>query len=334
MPRPTTRRRAFAAALACAAMLSACTGNADDGPDAAAPTAMPTATPVVAPSAAQASAQSAVSAAVTASTDVSVAGAAARKKAFTGPALVSADAAAKMLPGRTAGEKADAEVSADGVKVLAVSRAGEKPAQILAQTTLKKTGAPVLVLLTAPTPAGPYQVAAMTSVLPGAEIDPFDATTNGSPAVGDGAGLAASPEKVVDSWAESVRFPKPVASKLLAADPLSEQLRQSASAQSQALNNQGSFTQTYTPQDVLGGLRLKDGKGAVVFAHLDRHDAIAMRTPQKLTPDKELTLLTGIKQITSEAKLTSNEIVAIVIPDSGQPRVVAASDQIVAGSGR
>ena len=330
MPRPATRRRALAAALACAAMLSACTGNADDGPDAAAPTA----TPVVAPSAAESSAQSAVSAAVTASTDVSAAGAAAREKAFTGPALVSANAAAQMLPGRTAGEKADAEVSAEGVKVLAVSRAGDKPAQILAQTTLKKTGAPVLVLLTSESPAGPYQVAAMTSVLPGAEIDPFDATTDGSPAVGDGAGLAASPDEVVDSWAESVRFPKPVPSKLLAVDPLSEQLRQSASAQSQALNNQGSFTQTYTPQDVLGGLRLKDGKGAIVFAHLDRHDAIAMRTPQKLTPDKELTLLTGIKQITSEAKLTSNEIVAIVIPASGQPRLVAASDQIVAGSGR
>jgi uncharacterized lipoprotein YbaY len=329
MPRPATRRRVIAAALACAAMLSACTGNADDGDTPAA-----TATPVVAPSAAASSAQSAVSAAVAASTDVSAAGAAAREKAFTGPALVSANAAAKMLPGRTAGEKADAEVSAEGVKVLAVSRAGDTPAQILAQTTLKKTGAPVLVLLTAPTPAGPYQVAAMAPVLPDAQIDPFDPTTEGSPAVGDGAGLAASPDEVVASFAESVRFPEPVTSKLLAADPLTEQLRQSAKAQSQALNKQGTFTQTYTPQDVLGGVRLQDGKGAVVFAHLDRHDAIAMRTAQKLTPDKELTLLTGIKQITSEAKLTSNEIIAIVIPPSGQSRVVAASDQIVAGSGR
>ena len=275
-----------------------------------------------------------MSAAVAASTDVSAGGAAAREKAFTGPALVSANAAAKMLPGRTAGEKADAEVSGEGVKVLAVSRAGDMPAQILAQTTLKKTGAPVLVLLTAATPAGPYQVAAMAPVLPDAQIDPFDPPTEGSPAVGDGAGLAASPDEVVASFADSVRFPQPVASKLLTADPLSEQLRQSAKAQSQALNSQGTFTQTYTPKDILGGVRLQDGKGAVVFAHLDRHDAIAMRAAQKLTPDKELTLLTGIKQITSEAKLTSNEIVAIVIPASGQSRVVAASDQIVAGSGR
>ena len=54
-------------------------------------------------------------------------------------------------------------------------RAGEDP-QILAQTTLKKTKAPVLVLLTAKTPGGPYQVAAMTTVLPSAKIDPFDPT--------------------------------------------------------------------------------------------------------------------------------------------------------------
>ena len=330
MPRSATRRRALAAALACAAMLSACTGNADDGADGATATA----TPVVAPSAADSSAQSAVSAAVAASTDVTAAGAAARAKAFTGPALVSANAAAKMLPGRTAGEKANTELSTEGVKVLAVSRAGDTPAQILAQTTLKKTGAPVLVLLTAQSPAGPYQVAALTPVLPGAKIDSFDPTVDGSPAVGDGKGLAAKPDEVVASFAESVRYPSPAGSKLLAADPLTEQLQQSARAQSQALNNQGSFTQTWTPKDILGGVRLKDGKGAIVFAHLERNDAIAMRTAQQLTPDKELTLLTGIKQITSEATLTSNEIIAIVIPPSGQSHVVAASDQIVAGSGR
>jgi hypothetical protein len=239
-----------------------------------------------------------------------------------------------MLPGRTAGEKADAELSSQGVKVLGVSRAGDKPAQILAQTTLKKTGAPVLVLLTATTPAGPYQVAALTPVLPSAEIASFDPTIDGSPAIADGKGLAATPDEVVASFADSVRFPGPATSKLLAVDPLTEQLRQSARAQSQALNNQGAFTQEHEPKGVIGGLRLKDGKGAIVFAHLVRNDAIAMRTPVKLTPAKDLTLLTGIKQITTEANLTSNEIIAVVIPASGQARIVAASDQLVAGSGR
>ena len=330
MPRTATRRRALAAALACAAMLSACTGNSDDESSGTAGAG----TPAVAPEAAQTTATSAVTAVATSSLDATAAGAAARDKAFVGAALQSANAYAKTLPGRTAAEKADTQLATTGVKVLAISRGGDAPQQVLAQTTLKKTGAAVLVLLVGGQNGAPFKAAAVTPMLPDAKLDALDATSDGSAAVGDGSGLVAKPDDVVAAFAASVKYPKPTATKLLAADPLSEQLRQSAVAQSQALNNQGAFTQEHEPKGVVGGLRLKDGKGAIVFAHLVRNDAIAMRTPVKLTPAKDLTLLTGIKQITTEANLTSNEIVAIVIPASGQARIVAASDQLVAGSGR
>ncbi|MGO4598136.1 hypothetical protein [Terrabacter sp. 2RAF25] len=328
MPRPAIRR-ALAAALASAAMLSACTGNSDDGTDGTGVSA----TPAVAPEAAASTASTAVSAVASSSLDASAAGAAARAKAFAGVALESANAYAKTLPGRTAAERAEAELATTGVKVLAISRGGDNPRQILAQTTLKKTGAAVLVLLVADA-SGAFKAAAVTPMLPDAKLEALDPTTNGSPALAEGKGLVATPDDVLAAFAASVKFPKPTASKVLAADPLSEQLRQSALAQSQALKNQGAFTQEHDPKGVIGGLRLKDGNGAIVFAHLVRHDAIAMRTPLKLTPAKDLTLLTGIKQITTEADLTSNEVVAIVIPASGQARVVAASDQLVAGSGR
>ena len=329
MPRPATRR-ALAAALACAAMLSACTGNSDDGTDGTGVSA----TPAVAPEAAATTATSAVAAAATASLDGTAAGSAARDKALTGAALESANAYAKTLPGRTAAEKADAELATTGVKVLAVSRGGDTPRQILAQTTLKKTGAAVLVLLVAEPSGGAFKAAAVTPMLPDAKLDTLDPTTTGSAAIAEGKGLVALPDDVVAAFAASVKYPQPTATKVLGADPLSEQLRQSARAQAQSLKNQGAFTQVHEPKDVLGGMRLKDGNGAIVFAHLVRHDAIAMRSPVKLTPAKDLTLLTGIKQITTEADLTSNEVVAIVIPASGQARIVAASDQLVAGSGR
>lgn len=326
MPRTATRRRALAAALACAAMLSACTGNSDD-------TGAP-GTPAVAPDAAQTTATAAVSAAATSSLDASAAGAAARDKAFVGAALESANAYAKSLPGRTTAEKADAELATTGVKVLAISRGGDSPQQVLAQTTLKKTGAAVLVLLVGGQDGAAFKAAAVTPMLPDAKLDALDPTSDGSAALGDGSGLSAKPDDVIAAFAASVKFPQPTTTKVLADDPLSEQLRQSALAQSKALNNQGAFTQDHQPKGVIGGLRLKDGKGAIVFAHLVRNDAIAMRTPVKLTPAKDLTLLTGIKQITTEANLTSNEIIAIVIPASGPARIVAASDQLVAGSGR
>ncbi|MEW1954043.1 hypothetical protein [Terrabacter sp. NPDC080008] len=327
MPRPAIRRRGLVAALACAAMLSACTGNTDDGDTGSGSAA-------VAADTAQTTAASAVAAAASSSLDATPAGVAARQKAFVGAALESANAYAKTLPGRTAAEKADAELATTGVKVLGVSRSGDKPRQILAQTTLKKTGAAVLVLLVGDGAGDQFKAAAVTPMLPDAKLDALDAPTGGSAAIGDGKGLATSPSDAMNAFAASVKFPDPTPTKVLADDPLSEQLRQSARAQSQALNNQGAFTQEHQPKGVLGGLRLKGGNGAIVFAHLVRNDAIAMRTPVKLTPAKELTLLTGIKQITTEANLTSNEIVAIVIPASGQARIVAASDQLVAGSGR
>ena len=329
MPRPAIRR-ALAAALACTAMLSACTANTDDGTEGTGVSAVP----VVAPESAATTASTAVAAAAASSLDATAAGTPARAKAFTGAALESANAYAKTLPGRTAAEKADAELATSGVKVLAISREGDEPRQILAQTTLKKTGAAVLVLLVAEQAGGAFKAAAVTPMLPDAKLDALDPTADGSAAVADGKGLVASPDDVLSAFAASVKYPKPTATKVLAADPLSEQLRQSALAQSTALKNQGAFTQEHQPKGVLGGLRLKDGNGAIVFGHLVRHDTIAMRSPVKLTPAKELTLLTGIKQITTEADLTSNEVVAIVIPASGQARVVAASDQLVAGSGR
>ena len=280
MPRPATRRRALAAALACAAMLSACTGNSDDGSDGTGVSP----TPAVAPDAAATTATAAVTAAATSSMDGGRTGTAAREKAFTGAALESANAYAKTISGRTAAEKADAELSTTGVKVLAISRAGDEPQQILAQTTLKKTGAAVLVLLVRE--SGTFKAAAVTPMLPDAKLDALDPTTDGSPGIADGKGLVAKPADVAVAFAASVKYPKPTATKVLAADPLSEQLRESALAQSEALKNQGAFTQVHEPEGIIGGLRLKDGNGAIVFAHLVRSDAIAMRTPLKLTPAK------------------------------------------------
>jgi hypothetical protein len=58
-----------------------------------------------------------------------------------------------------------------------------------------------------------------------------------------------------------------------------------------------------------------------------------MRSPLKLTPAKDVIAITGVKIITTEAQLTSNEIVAFVIPASGAARAIAAWDQLVSGSG-
>lgn len=319
-----TRRRGLVAAVLTAASLAACTGNADEGTQR---------TPAVAPTAQTTTAATVIEKAVTARMDTTDAGEAAREEVYAGPALESANAFAKALSVKTDAEKADAQLSTD-IKVLGVSSGSALPQQLLVQTTKEKSGDPVLVLLEADKAGGAFKIVAETAMLSQAKLDALDPTTTGSAPLDDKAGLAASPQDVVKAFAASVAFPDPKTSDLVAADPLSDQLRASASAQSKTLGAGGVFTQTHTPGQIIGGMKLKDGQGAVVFAHLVRDDRIAMRSPLKLTPAKDVTAITGVKIITTEVQLTSNEIVALVIPASGAARAIAASDQLISGSGR
>lgn len=327
MPRPAPRRRALVAVLASVVVVSACTGNTDDGASAAP-------TPAVAATAAATTADATLRSAVTALADTSPTGEAAREAAFAGPALESANAWAKTLKGKTPAQQAEARIATEGAKVIGVSRLGDQPQQLLVQTSLEQTRAAVLALLVAEPGGTGFRVAALTPMLPEARVDALDPTSIGSPAIGAGQGLAVQPEDAMNAFAESVRFPDPKTTTLLVDDPLSAQLRQSATAQDKAIEATGSFTQKHEPKDVIGGLRLKDGSGAIVFTHIVRTDNIAMRQPVKLKPSVDFTLLTGVKQITSEASLVSNEVIAFVIPTTGAARIVAASDQLVSGSGR
>ena len=72
-----------------------------------------------------------------------------------------------------------------------------------------------------------------------------------------------TPEEATQALAESLRYPDPEETPALVEDPFSAQLRQSAAAQAKAISASGTFTQSHEPKDVLGGLRLKDGAGAI-----------------------------------------------------------------------
>ncbi|MDN5790134.1 MAG: hypothetical protein L0H25_04605 [Micrococcales bacterium] len=327
MHRPSTRRHGVLTALLCAVSLAACTGNGGDGSDSAP-------TPAVAPSVATTTATSVVTEVAQATSDVTKGGAKARAEVYVGPALESANAWAKVAPGHTAKERAAKQLSTEGIEVLAISRGQQWPHQILAKTTLKQSKAAVLVLLVSEQAGEDFKAAAVTPLLPGATIEALAPVDEGSAPLGDGSGLAATPDEVVTAFAGSVKYPDPEPSDLLDPDAWSEQLRKAAKDQAKALGSVAVYTQTHTPGGVLGGFRLGGDKGAVVFANLVRDETIAWRSPTKLKPGKDFTALTGIKSITSEAKLTSNEILAMVIPQTGKAEIVAAADQLVDGSGR
>ena len=116
-------------------------------------------------------------------------------------------------------------------------------------------------------------------------------------------------------------------------DTFATGVRASAVSQSQRLANIATLTQQHELADVMGGLRVAGGKGALVFVVLDRRDSVVNRPGAVVTPLPAFTALTGLTTVTAEASQHTLEFVAFFVPDSGQAVVVGAQEHLVAASG-
>ena len=276
-------------------------------------------------------------------------GDAVRATAFTGKALTAAQADAKLAATVSPEVKNARTLTASPPVVLAVSRGLDYPRSMVVQTTRAQSGLPVLHLLTTPDVRTPYRIAASTLMLHSAAVKAFDKVAQGSPALGDGSGLAVRPEDLTKRYAASLAFPAaafpgapPTEASPTEASPtdapftddtFATGVRASAVAQSQGLANIATLTQQHELADVMGGLRVADGKGALVFAVLDRRDSVVNRPGAVVTPLPAFTALTGLTKVMAEANQHTLEFVAFFVPDSGQAVVVGAEEHLVAASG-
>jgi hypothetical protein len=222
-------------------------------------------------------------------------------------------------------------------KLLAVSRGFGYPRFIVAQTVASEGGLPVLHLLTSPDAATPYRIATSVEMVPPAHVNPFDPLGQGSPLVTRGAGLVATPAKLMSLYAAQMAFPaKPVRKPPFVADSFSSQVRSGAAGVSKAVAVQAKFAQVHkvSPGSV-HGVGQPDG-GALVFGVIERTDSFTVKQGQniKTSANKAFVLLSGKKSIHRSAAITTLEFVVFAVPASGGPAtLVAAREQIVAGSG-
>lgn len=259
-----------------------------------------------------------------------------RDQAYTGDALVAAKADAKLAATLTPDQKDALALTGATPAVLAVSNGEGYPRTMVVQTTRAKSGLPVLSFLTTPDVRTPFKIAASAPMLPSSEVPAFDQMAQGAPALGDDpTGLAIDPEKLLGAYAASLAFPAAAATAdpPFADDAFATKLKQSAKAQSDALAGVGSFTQQHQAKDVVGGLRLAGGKGALVFTVLDRKDTLLNKTQGTVTPSAQFQALTGLTSIKAEAVQDSLEFVLFVVPDTGQAKVVGAEEHLVSASG-
>jgi len=221
--------------------------------------------------------------------------------------------------------------------LLAVPRGFGYPRVMVAQTVATEGSLPVLHLLTSPDVATPYRIAASATMLPGSTIKPFDSLSQGSPLVTDGQVLAVSDTALLQAYAEAMAFPaKPVTAPPFAADPFSSQVRARAAAVAKSVVTQAKFSQVHKviPNTVYA-VRQANGD-ALVFGVIVRTDSFAVKSGQAINTvaNKAFVLLSGKKKVTKSASITTVEFVVFSVPrETGRATLVAASEQVVAGSG-
>ena len=229
--------------------------------------------------------------------------------------------------------------------LLAVSRGFGFPRFIVAQTVASEGGAPILHLLISPDAATPYRICMSVEMVPPATVTPFDALSSGSPlvpnttgpSIGNGDGLAVAPDTLMKVYAAQMAYPaKPVRKPPFPTDPFASQVQAGAAAVAQAVAAQASFSQAHRvlPNSVYA-VRQASGD-ALVFGVIERKDYFKVKAGQNVNAaaNKAFVVMTGKKVITKAASITTLEFVVFAVPRStGQATLVAAREQIVAGSG-
>ena len=261
--------------------------------------------------------------------------AAALRTAYTGQGLRGVGGRVKLA--RVQPAVATLPLLAPRPKLLAVSRGYGFPRFIVAQTVASEGGLPILHLLTSPDAATPYRISMSVDMVPPATVKPFDPPSQGSPLVTKGTGLAVAPGTLLNLYAARMAFPaRSVPKPPFAADSFAGQLRAGAAAVAKAVASQATFTQVHkvVPNSVYA-VRQASGD-ALVFGVMERTDSFAVKKGQqvKTVANKAFVLLTGKKSVTKSASITTLEFVVFAVPRStGKATLVAAREQIVAGSG-
>lgn len=269
-------------------------------------------------------------------TSAGAAAAAALRTAYTGQGLRAAKARVKLTSVRPTAAGSTI-LAPQEPRLLAVSRGLGHPRVMIAQTVAAKGSLPILHLLTSADAATPYRISASAAMLPSSSVKGFDPLSHGSPLLTDGTGLAVAPTALLNAYAAGMAFPAKGASNApFAADIFSTQLRADAASVAKEVATQASLSQVHK---VVPGSVYAVGQangGALVFGVIERTDSFTVKSGQAVNTsgNKEFVLLTGKKRVTKKASITTVEFVVFAVPRStGKAVLVAASEQVVAGSG-
>ena len=268
-------------------------------------------------------------------TKAAKAAAAARAEVLTGDALILANAeAARALPSALTTELAPEPTPT----IVAQSQGRQWPRAILASTLDEATNTQWLHVMTSATPDEPFHIAASVPMLPGSNLPALGEKLAGAPLLktADKNGLPVSPANALKAYAAAVAQPKGKATEVVATDDqFATGLKTAAATQAKALGKLGTLTQTHEARlDNAVTFRLADG-GSVTFAMMQRTDTLTPKPGAKeLVLPAEYAKLVGAPKVTKSLVLNNLEPIVMVLPKTGEAKVIGASDLLVSGRAR
>src|SRR6478735_3008289 len=260
---------------------------------------------------------------------------AARAEVLTGDALRVADAQAARTGAQPEGTELAPEAKPT---IVAQSQGRQWPRAILASTLDESTNTQWLHAMISEKPDQPFRIASSVPMFGGAELPALGEQLAGAPLLDTAQknGLETSPADAVKAYAAAIAQPKGKATDVVAADDqFATGLKTAAAAQATALGKLGTLAQSHDPRlDDAVTFRLADG-GAVTFGLLKRTDTISVKPGAKeLVLPADYAKLVGKKKVTKQLVLNNLEPVVMVLPKTGEGRVIGASDLLVSGRGR
>jgi hypothetical protein len=260
---------------------------------------------------------------------------AARAEVLTGDALRVAEAQAA----RAGTQPATTELApAAKPTIVAQSQGRQWPRAILASTLDEATNTQWLHVMVSDKPDQPFRIASSVPMFGGAELPALGEQLAGAPLLdtAEKNGLPVSPAGAVAAYAAAIAQPKGKATDVVATDDqFATGLKTAAATQAKALGALGTLAQTHAPQlDDAITFQLADG-GAVTFGLLQRTDTISVKpTAKELVLPAEYAKLLGKKKVAKSLVLNNLEPIVMVLPKTGEGRVIGASDLLVSGRGR
>lgn len=260
-----------------------------------------------------------------------------RQEAFAGSEL-RAQRAARRIDRLGGGEPEFVfDPEADEPLVVAISRRelyGESVPFFIAQT-VREDDVPVLHVVAQENEEDGYRIVWQAPMLPGTELEEFNALSIGSPVrdYSDGEGLTASPRGVMDTFVADLAYPEPEISGEIDDEAYIQEAQAEFVAQQEATANFAGFSQTHeVRQSDLRSLELTDGS-IMVFGVAARDTEFDVLEGHQLNVPPFFEALSGTSVAYESAYVHTSVFVAFRVSDEDPAQMVAVREQIVEADG-